>query len=298
LKRIIITNTTAMKKIASLLIATGIICQVSGMPSDEKTTGEKALSITLPRIGSGNPSLMETQRYFDKHDNRNHRNWDQENNEDEHDYNARQFRGHLAGIEFGFNNFGYQRDMVLPDQISYMTLNASSSNCFNINFSQLNLGFSRHMGIVSGIGLNWNNYRFEYNNSIGVGPEFITEVSPVTGVPVKKSKFSVLYLNVPVLLEVQLPAGISGHLNVAAGVIGGIKINAWTKVVYEDKEKSRINGDYNLNLLRGGVTARVGYGNLAIFGTYYLTPWFQDLKGPEGLNLEPFEIGIAFTFNN
>jgi len=85
---------------------------------------------------------------------------------------------------------------------------------------------------------------------------------------------------------------------VAAGVIGGIKLNAWTKVVFEDGEKSRVNGDYNLNLLKGGVTARVGYRNFMIFGTYYLTPWFQEFKGPDGYNLEPFEIGLAFTFND
>jgi hypothetical protein len=59
-----------------------------------------------------------------------------------------------------------------------------------------------------------------------------------------------------------------------------------------------VNGDYNLNLLRGGVTGRVGYRNFMIYGTYYLTPWFQENKGPEGLNIEPFEIGLAFTFND
>jgi hypothetical protein len=234
------------------------------------------------------------------HDRNYNRHWQDEDKEGENNYGAKYFRGHWAGVELGFNNFAFEREMTLPGNISYMTLNTSASNCFNINFSQLNLGFSRHMGIVSGIGLNWNNYRFEHGNSIEVGPEgYIVPVYfPDTPPAVKKSKFATLYLNVPVLLEVQLPAGFSNHLNIAAGVIGGIKINAWTKVVFEDKNKSRINGDYNLNLLRGGVHARVGYGNLTIFGTYYLSEWFQDLKGPEGLNIEPFEIGIAFTFND
>ncbi len=100
------------------------------------------------------------------------------------------------------------------------------------------------------------------------------------------------------MLEAQIPAGYSHRLNVAAGVIGGLKLNAWTKIVLENGEKNRVNGDYNLNLLRGGVTARIGYGNFMIYGSYYLTPWFQDLKGPNGYNLEPFELGLAFTFND
>jgi len=212
---------------------------------------------------------------------------------------ARSFRGHLTGIEFGLSNYRYNNSMTLPDEISYMTLNTSCSNAFNITFSQLNMGFSRNIGIVTGIGLNWDNYRFDYRNSITVGPDgLIAEYIPDNPVPVKRSKFSALYLNIPALLEIQIPAGYSNHLNVAAGVVGGLKLRAWTKVVFDDKDKSRVNGDYNLNLLRAGFTARAGYRNFMIYGTYYFTPWFQDLRGPGGYNLEPFEIGIALTFND
>jgi hypothetical protein len=212
---------------------------------------------------------------------------------------ARSFRGHLTGIEFGLSNYRYNNSMTLPDDISYMTLNTSCSNAFNINFSQLSMGFSRNIGIVTGIGLNWDNYRFEYRNSITVGPDgLISEYVPDNPVPVKRSKFSALYLNVPAMLEIQIPAGYPNHLNVAAGVVGGLKLNAWTKVVFDDKDKTRVKGDYNLNLLRAGFTARAGYRNFMIYGTYYFTPWFQDLRGPGGYNLEPFEIGIALTFND
>lgn len=226
------------------------------------------------------------------------RNWNQEWEEQERDRGARNFRGHWSGLEAGFNNYLHAESMTLPEQITYMKLNTSRSNCFNLNFSQVNIGFSRHTGLVTGIGVNWNIYRFEGMNSITVGNDGnITALIPIETVPLKKSKFNTLYLNFPLLFEVQIPAGYN-RLNIAAGVIGGVKLNAWTKLVYEDGEKTRSNGEYNLNLLRGGVTARVGYENFMIYGTYYLTPWFQDLKGPNGLNIEPFEIGLAFTFND
>ncbi|HPA86678.1 MAG TPA: outer membrane beta-barrel protein [Bacteroidales bacterium] len=212
---------------------------------------------------------------------------------------GRNFRGHWAGFEIGFNNYMHTRSVSLPSNISYMDLDASNSNCFNFNFSQVNIGFSRFAGLVSGIGLNYNTYRFEYDNSIGIGTEgTVAEVIPDFSFPVKKSKFNVLYLNVPVLLEFQIPAGYSNRLSIAAGVIGGLRLKSWTKVLYENDEKFRSEGDYNLNMLRGGVTGRIGFSNLTIFGTYFLTPWFEDLKGPDGHNLEPFEIGLAFTFND
>jgi hypothetical protein len=226
------------------------------------------------------------------------RNWNQDREEQDRYRGGRNFRGHWAGLEAGFNNYLHVASMTLPEEIAYMSLDASKSNCFNLNFSQVNIGFSRHFGIVTGLGVTFNNYRFENQNSIVEGQDgTISGLIPID-VSVKKSKFSTLYLNVPIMLEAQIPAGYSHRLNVAAGVIGGLKLNAWTKIVLENGEKNRVNGDYNLNLLRGGVTARIGYGNFMIYGSYYLTPWFQDLKGPNGYNLEPFEIGLAFTFND
>ncbi len=212
---------------------------------------------------------------------------------------ARHFRGHWSGIEFGLGNYTYLQSMDLPDDISYMTLNTSKSNCFNLNFSQLSIGLTRRFGLVTGAGLNWNCYRFEGNNSITVGPDrVIAELIPSGESAVKKSKFSTFYLNVPLLVELQIPAGYSNSLNVAAGVIGGLKLNAATRIVFQDKETIKANGDFNLNLLRAGLTARVGYENFMLFATYYATPWFREARGPNGRNPEPFELGIALTFNN
>jgi hypothetical protein len=323
-----------MKKSAILFIATTITCQAFTLQSREITVIEKSRtgvsdssdnttiiigndffrfdgndSLVVIKMGSRGLNILETlegkkvdiEKYetetpTEKESDKDH---DQDWEEQEHYRGGRHFRGHWSGLEAGFNNYIHVASMTLPEEISYMTLNASKSNCFNLNFSQVNIGFSRHTGLVTGIGLNWNNYRFENINSITVGTDgIVSELILDSSVPVKKSKFNVLYLNVPLMFEVQIPAGYSNRLNIAAGVIGGLKLNAWTKLVYEDGEKVRTNGDYNLNLLRGGVTARIGYENFMIYGTYYLTPWFQDLKGPNGYNLEPFEIGVAFTFND
>jgi hypothetical protein len=69
-------------------------------------------------------------------------------------------------------------------------------------------------------------------------------------------------------------------------------------MVFEDGHTIKSRGDFSLNMLRYGVTARVGYGNFQLFGTYYYTPLFQSGKGPDGNDLYPFEIGVALAFNN
>ena len=222
----------------------------------------------------------------------------QDNYEDRPMRGARSFKGHWSGLEFGFNNYNFVNTMDLPSEISYMELHSGKSNSFNVNFSQVSLGIFRRFGIVTGLGINWNNYVFSGDNNIIVGGNAIEELIPAGDVPLKKSKFTTLYLNVPAILELQLPTGEGHRLNIGAGVIGGIKIGSHTKMVYENKQKFKSNSDLNLNLLRGGVTGRIGYQNFMLYGTYYLTPWFEDNKGPGFFNLEPFEIGFAFTFND
>jgi hypothetical protein len=67
---------------------------------------------------------------------------------------------------------------------------------------------------------------------------------------------------------------------------------------FQNGDKVKSNGDFSLNMLRYGPTARIGYQNFQIYGTYYMTPLFKTGKGPGGYDLYPFEIGFALTFND
>jgi hypothetical protein len=177
-----------------------------------------------------------------------------------------------------------------------MSLHSGKSMNFNINFSQVSLGFTRHFGIVTGLGLNWNNYVFDGNNNIIKGENDVVEMlNP--GAVLKKSKLTTVYLNIPLLLEVQIPAD-HNHLNIAAGPIGGVKLCSHSKMIFEDGDKVKSDDDFSLSMLRYGATARLGYGNFQIYGTYYYTPLFKSGKSPSGVELYPFEVGFAFTFND
>jgi len=115
--------------------------------------------------------------------------------------------------------------------------------------------------------------------------------------PLKKSKFTTTYLTLPFMLEFQVPVDNSS-INLAAGPIGALKLGSHSKMVAEDGQKIKSNSDFSLNMLRYGATARVGYGNFQLYGTYYMTPMFKSGKGPGGYDLYPFEMGVSFTFND
>jgi len=253
----------------------------------EQRSGDRRLSILEslegPSIGFTRYSRYET--------------WDQDDREEERARRRSRFRGHWSGLELGFNNWvTSEKSQALPSDIDYMTLNSGKSSNFNLNFTQLSLGITRHIGFVTGLGLNWNNYRFEGNNNIIEGPQGVIEqLDP--GTMLEKSKLATLYLTAPFLLELQLPVD-HNHLSIAAGPIGAVKLSSHTKMVFEDGHTVKSWRDFSLNMLRYGMTARVGYGNFQVYGTYYATPLFKTGKGPGGYDLHPFEIGVALTFNN
>jgi hypothetical protein len=211
---------------------------------------------------------------------------------------GRAFRGHLGGIEFGFNNYSTGKWGASPVPVEqYFDLNSSKSTVFNLCMFPVSLGFSRHIGLVTTLGISWNGYIFDEGNTIAVdGEGLVQPVFPESGV-VKKSKLSTTYAFLPVMLEVQLPVSDNKTINIGAGMIGAIKLGSHTKVVYETEgvHREKTRDDFNLNLLRYGATARVGYEMVQVYGTCYLSPLFEKGKGPE---LYPYEVGIALTFNN
>jgi hypothetical protein len=212
---------------------------------------------------------------------------------------GRSFKGHLGGVEFGYNGYSTDRwgrnDGTLE---GYLDLNTAKSSNFNIVAPPVNLGFSRHFGIVTGLGVSFNNYRFDGNNSLTVSDGgVVAPAYPSAGINYEKSKLATVYGILPVMLEVQIPVAHRSTINLGAGVIGAVKLGSHTKTVYyaDGKQKEKNHNDFNLNVLRYGVTARAGYEMIQVYGTCYLSPMFEKNKGPV---LYPFEVGIAMTIND
>lgn len=116
----------------------------------------------------------------------------------------------------------------------------------------------------------------------------------------KKYKIATSYFEIPLELRFSSdPANPLKSIKGALGIKVGTLLSAWTKGrnllnksggaisngVYKIKDK-----DY-FNKTKVAVTARVGYGPLTLFGTYYFSPVFKDGVAPDmkqiqvGLNL-------------
>jgi hypothetical protein len=220
--------------------------------------------------------------------------------EESHKKECQRFKGHLGGFELGLNSLlsDFWSTTLKPED-SYFNLNTAKSYTWNFSLPCVSIGFTKHFGLAATLGINFNKYRFDGNNSIIedengiIGPYY-----PEEGITYSKSKLVTTYATLPLILETQIPLANSKRtINIGAGVIGAAKLGSHTKVTFYTggKEKEKHKDDFSLNTFRWGATGRIGYEFFQIYGTCYFTSMFENGKGPE---LYPFEVGIAFTFNN
>jgi Outer membrane protein beta-barrel domain len=208
------------------------------------------------------------------------------------------FSPHWSSFRMGLNNFvNSDYSMSLDPAINYMDLNTGKSWNFDINFMQYGIGLGTDkIGLVTGLGLELNNYYFDKGNNIIENADGNIESFDITiskpNASVQKSKLRTTYLTVPLLLELQIPAG-KERIILSGGVVGGVKIGSKSKMVYTvngDKQKDKVKDDFNLAPLRYGYTAQIGFKDISIYATYYPTALFENNRGPE---LYPFSIGIS-----
>lgn len=234
---------------------------------------------------------------------------------------GKRFNGHWAGFDIGFNGYVTPEfTMDFPREYEYLDLRMEKSIAVNINFFEQNIPFSKknkHWGMVTGLGLNFNDYRFLRPTRLSMDSSYLMGYLD-QGIEIRKSKLSVFYLALPVLFEYQTNGchrKNSFHVN--AGVVLSARLRSHTKKFYDELNKefnvTQYNpsaGDYEtvftaispnenkthdyddwfLRPFKADATLRVGWGVINLFATVSLNTLFRDNKGPE---LYPWSAGIT-----
>ncbi len=207
-------------------------------------------------------------------------------------------RAHWSGISFGYNgliqNLG---NMQLPEEAKYMKLTGNSVN-FNLNLIDVEIISNKNYALVTGLGLEFNTFRFKNNISLTENANGFTVPDYSyndQGIRLKKSKLSTNYLVIPLLAEFRIGNSPKKAFYIHGGVIGGWCYNAHTKVKYTSLEghttKDKTKG-LNIPHFRYGYTLGIGFSNIGIFARYYPESIFIPGEGP---NVKQVSIGISLN---
>lgn len=112
----------------------------------------------------------------------------------------------------------------------------------------------------------------------------------------KKHKINTTYLDIPLELRFRAkPNAKNQSFKMALGFKGGIKIDNFSKVWYEERGRKRSIKTKNyadVMLFRFGPTFRIGYGAFNVTAFYNLNDYFNS-NGPS--NVHPFNVGISIN---
>lgn len=208
--------------------------------------------------------------------------------------NNKSFRGNWGGFGLGFNGFlnADHEFNAPPQEYEFLKLNEQKSLVVNINLFQKNVNLiNNRLGLVTGIGLQYNNYRFRANTILSSDSAQIYGYFDTD--PDKdyiKSKLLAKYVTVPVLLEYNTNGRRGFHIG--AGAQFAWMYGSHSKIVYEldrSRQKVKDKGSFHLSPYNADLMLRIGWNWVNLFATYSITEMFRDDRGPQ---LHPFTIGL------
>lgn len=225
------------------------------------------------------------------------------------------FDGHWGGFDLSFNGYvNKDMNMNFSKADSYLDLDIPKSIGVHLNIYEQNIQLnpSGTLGLITGLGIEWHNYRFEGNVRL-VPDSSVLKGYFYKGVTLEKSKLTVSYLTLPVLFEYQNQADRKlSQFHVSAGVLLGVRIGSHSKLIYNQtdtpyelidpetgntvvvnrsplEETYKQYESFHLNPFKADAMVRIGWGYINLFGTYGITTLFRSERGPE---LYPFSVGV------
>lgn len=215
-------------------------------------------------------------------------------------YWEKEFKGHWSGIELGINGFANpDYSLYMYNDNDFLRCNLLRSNVLNLNLLQYSKGIQQNrntIGLVTGIGLSLQSYRL--NNSTSVTLDENRKVQPIyrNFDSNQKSKLSSVYLEVPLLIEFQVPVGnYENHLYLSVGITGAKRLETHTKVKYRKdgkREKLKSPGSYSILDYKVAGSFRVGYRWVNLFASYDIFPLFENRRGPV---LYSYSVGLRLV---
>ncbi len=204
------------------------------------------------------------------------------------------FNGHWAGLGLSVNGLLNEDHLIdYPAGAPYLDINYNKSTGVSLNLFEQNVNlYNQKLGLVTGLGVTWNNYRFADNVILTDDGKLDGYFSAEPGYSYQKSKLMLASLRIPLMLEFQTNSKMKANsFHVGAGAVGSVRMWSHTKNEINDS-KTKNKGDFYVNPFIINGMATIGWGFINLYGTYSFSEMFRHDKGPVAY---PFEVGITLV---
>jgi hypothetical protein len=151
--------------------------------------------------------------------------------------------------------------------------------------------FKHWLRFNAGLLYDINNYRFTSDASLIPRIDSVAFRPKETNNNISKNKLTTTYLMLPVNLTFTSSKESKKAFRMSAGFRVGYRVGAHTKQVVDNK-KEKTRDDFNLNPIKYGITASIGYSWLNLYADYDMSTLFRDNTLPV---LTPVQVGIMLA---
>ena len=204
------------------------------------------------------------------------------------------FDANWNGFEAGLNMlFNTPVDVVNQNNGAQgMEIRPLRSWYFGFNIADVGIAFNRKhtAGLFTGVGIGWNNFSWNNDVQIAYNPDNViyTLVPIQEDQIVKNTKYGVLFMEVPLMLEIRP----TRSLYIDAGVTGGLRIAQWNRVKLADGTQHKRYHSADINRFKLDASLRVGGDNLGFFANYALLSLFD----MDNAKVRPVSFGFSVNF--
>lgn len=187
---------------------------------------------------------------------------------------------------------GYDNWTNAPDSIKITGIGRAFNAyvCYDFPIMKSNFSFA------AGIGIGTSSIYFKDQQIVLTDTVSAIQFIPES-VPYKKYKLSTAYIEAP--FEIRYFSNKENRnegVKVALGLKVGTLLSSHTKGKRTVSNKpiiEKVNTKRYIETWRYAATARIGYGNFSVFGSYNLGGIFRVNSGPE--NVRPYSVGICIS---
>lgn len=193
-------------------------------------------------------------------------------------------------LQFGYTNWITKPDSIKTKPFAY-SFNAFL--CYDFPIKKTKMSFAAGLGITTtSTYLDKQIIKVDNTDTAGYEATFIKD----SAIGYKRYKFTTAYISAP--FELRYFSNINNRnkgFKAAIGLQVGTLLGAHTKGlrgVEGSNIKDKVNTKRYITPWNFAATARVGWGNFSIYGSYNLTNVFKDNAGPA---ITPMSLGICLT---
>ena len=172
-----------------------------------------------------------------------------------------------------------------PFAKSDLKLITKSSNV-NIWLFMQKLNIAKHaLNLKYGLGLEMFNFRYDNNISYNKTPAYIFRDT----INFSKDKLYTAYATVPMMLNIN-PWPNKKRVSLSFGASAGYLVGSHTKQKSDERGKTKVRGDFDLNKWRFAYVGELALGPVRLYGSYSIQPLHDHT-----LKQYPYTIGLRLS---